>query len=465
MRLAALWLILFAAYAATLGVPARAGVDYGGSEAHHLLAAESLVADGDVDLANQYRDRDYAHWYPGTLRTDGTVVQGRLVEPHGIGYALLIAPAYDVGGPKAVQIEMAALLALALVLGAALARRIVPEPWAGLGALLAGLSPPALAAGTTVTPSVPAAVALTGAALCALKLDERARRRHIFGGALLLATLPWLGWTFIVPGVAVAFMLVRRALRERRRMAALFAGEALAASLVFYATLNDRFYGGWTPRAAGAAAVPDFPLGYVERLPRLASLWLDRDYGLIRWVPVIALAFVGCWQLYRSRRDQLARVAPARRAAEAAARLALAIVLGQLLVTALAAADPRSPGLFPGVDMIAALPAAAALTAWGLRHVPRPVAALLGLLTLGASAWVGIDLLTGHASGWLAVSTSAPWGPLVNVFPSFAGAPAWPIAACALIALGVVALALHERRELGEWRRSVAAARTSRAMH
>ena len=66
-------------------------------------------------------------------------------------------------------------------------------------------------------------------------------------------------------------------------------GEALAASLLFYATLNDRFYGGLTPRSAGADGLPDLPFGYVDRIPRLASLWLDRDVGLLRWAPVLAL--------------------------------------------------------------------------------------------------------------------------------------------------------------------------------
>src|SRR6266536_4990882 len=99
MRLFALFLILLAAYAATISVPARPGLDYAGSEPHHLLAAESIVSDRDVDLRDEYRDRAYAEWYPGRLRTDGRLVGGRLVEPHGVGFALLIAPAYALGGP------------------------------------------------------------------------------------------------------------------------------------------------------------------------------------------------------------------------------------------------------------------------------------------------------------------------------------------------------------------------------
>ena len=231
---------------------------------------------------------------------------------------------------------MLALLALAFVLAAALARRMVPEPCATAGAG-AGRAVPARARGRRPRsrPGVPAAVLLAGAALCALAVRERPRLRYVFGGALLLAGLPWLGWTFVVPGVVVAWALVVWTLRERRRLAALVAGEALAASLVFYATINDRFYGGLTPRSAGSTDLPELPFGYVERLPRLAGLWLDRDVGLLRWAPLLALVFFAGWLLYRSRRDQLARVAPARREAEACAGLLLGVVGAQLVVVAL----------------------------------------------------------------------------------------------------------------------------------
>jgi hypothetical protein len=464
LRLAALWILLVAAYAATLGIPAQTGMDYAGNEPHHLLAAESIVSDRDVDLADEYGDRAYASWYPEELQTDGRLVDGRLMEPHGVGFALLIAPAYAVGGARAVEGEMLALLALAFVLGAALARRIVPEPWATVGTGIVGLSPPALAASTTVTPGVAAAVLLTGAALCALAVRERPRRRYVVGGALLLAALPWLGWTFVAPGAVIAWALVRWTLRANRRLSALVAGEALAGSLVFYATINDRFYGGITPRSAGTTELPDL-LGYAERLPRLAGLWLDREAGLLRWAPLLALVFFAGWLLYRSRRDQLARVAPARREAEAAAALALGVVGAQVVAVALLAAGGLRGATFPGVPLVAVLPAAGALAAWGLRHVPRLLAAALALVTLSASTWLVIADRRGALSGWLEADTDAPWGPLVAAFPNFTGEPYWPAALCALIALGVAALWWRERRAAGEWRRAAAASRTSKALH
>jgi hypothetical protein len=268
----------------------------------------------------------------------------------------------------------------------------------------------------------------------------------VFGGALLLALLPWLGWTYVLPGIVVGWALVRWTLRARRRMPAIVAGEALSASLVFYATLNDRFYGGLTPRSAGADGLPSFPLGYLRRIPRLASLWIDRDFGLLRWAPVLALVFFAGWLLYVSRRDQLARVAPARREAESAAYLSLGVLGATLGVVAFAGAKVDA---FPGVTLIAALPAAGALTAWSLRHVPRWLAGVLIALTLGGSLWV---VLASRTDGWLGTHSHAPWGPPVTVFPNFSGSPLWPALACALLLAGVAALVLRERRTAGEWR-------------
>jgi hypothetical protein len=287
----------------------------------------------------------------------------------------------------------------------------------------------------------------------------------VAGGALALAALPWLGWTFVAAGFVVAWALVLWTLREGRRVAAIVAGEALAASLVFYATINDRFYGGLTPRAAGSAALPDLPIGYLERLPRLAGLWLDREVGLLRWAPVLALVFFAGWLLYRSRRDQLARVAAARREAEACATLMLAVVATQLVVVALLAAGGLRAPAFPGVPLVAALPAVAALTAWGLRYVPRLLAAALAAFTLGASLWLVLADRRGDLDGWLAVDTGAPWGPAVVVFPDFTGAALWPALLCGLVLVGFGVLWWRERRAAGEWRRAAAASRTSKALH
>ena len=192
-----------------------------------------------------------------------------------------------------------------------------------------------------------------------------------------------------MPALPVAALLARWTARRGRALIALGTVEVQLASLVFYVSLNDRLYGGFTP-----LAVADDPVtgtsglgGYVERLPRLAALWVQREAGLLRWAPVLALAFLGAWLLWRSRRERLGRLVAERRDAEHAAFLALAVCAGQVAVAVLAL--PRIGGL-PGAALAPALPCAVPLVAWGLRHAPRAALAL-GALTLAGTVWLAVD--------------------------------------------------------------------------
>jgi hypothetical protein len=446
MRALALWAVLFAAYAATLGIDASAAGDYAGDEPRYLLAAESIVSDGDVDLRDEFASRAYADFHRGPLRPHGRVFVGRRLEPEGVGFATLIAPAYAIAGAQGVEAFLAAIAALAFVLAARLARRIVPEPWATAGALLVGLSPPALAYSTAVYPELAAGAMLVGAALAALQVRERSSLGGAVAGAALLAALPWLGPKYLLPAAPLAYFLVRWTARRGRRTAALAAGEVMVASLVVYATVNDRLYGGLTPNAAAASGAP--PTGassledYVARVPRLVALWVDRDLGLLRWAPVLALSFFAAWLLWRSRRDHLARIAAERADAEVAAGLLLMICAGVVAVAAFAA--PTISGeWFPGRQLVAALPAAAALAAWGLRHAPR-TGAVLGGLTLLASAWLVGALAFGSEDGWAHPGVDAPLGPAVDLLPRSEVGSAWFAAVAIGLAAALAALVARE---------------------
>ncbi len=278
-----------------------------------------------------------------------------------------------------------ALLALAFAVAALLAGRLVPEPWASVGVLAIGLSPPALAAATTVAPEPVAGALLAGAAWCALKLRERARLRYAYGAAVMLALLPWLDVPMAAAGVPVGVALVRWTLAERRRLTALIAAELMLGSLVFFARLSETFYGGPAPafaRVGGAA--PDDLGGWLERAGNLATLWLSPSVGLLRWAPALALAFFGGWLLWRSRREHVATVIPERRESERAAELLLGAAAAVWVAAAFAVEDPDGPW-FPGLPAAALLPLAAPLAAWGLRHA-RLIGGILCAVTLALGA-------------------------------------------------------------------------------
>lgn len=441
LRLAGLWLVLFAVYASTLGLDAFGSSDYGGDEPHYLLTAKSVVDDGDFDVRNQRAAHAWDDFYPQYLDRHGKLTDGHANEPHGAGFPTLIAPAFALGGAKAVELFLAAIAALGGVLAYLLALRVVPDPWA-IGATLAvTLSPPFVAYGTAVYPELAAATALAGAALLALKLEEGITRGAAAGCFLLLGTLPWLGTKFVPAGIVIGVVAARTMWRARHRTLALLTSELALFSVIFYATLNEALYDGPTPYSAEvdgeSTTDASFPGGYIERAYRLVALLIDREAGLLRWAPVFALAGVGVWLLVRTRREQLARALPQHARAEATAFLCTLVLGAQLLVAAFIA--PTMFGFsFPPRHLLAGLLVAVPLVAWGMRRLPRTGVALSAIGLVG-SVWLYADVRWG-GGGFVLGRPDAPWGPLEDVFPLFREGRTVPFVVAGALGAALVAL-------------------------
>jgi len=352
-----LFAVLLGAYAATLALSTGGREERGTDEAHVLLVAESIVSDGDLDLRDEYRDRAYADFHDGPLEPAGTLTNGRLHEPYGFGLAALVAPAYAVGGALGAELLLAALLAAAFVCAAELGRRLVPDPWPGRLALAVGLSPPALVGAATIAPATPAALLVTGAAVLALRVREEPRLRWVFWCAALVALLPWLAVGLLLPALVLALALARWLRRRNRGLAGFTALEVVLTSGVFFVAINDRLFGGAVPDAARIPGAD--PVGIVGT---------EHAAELLR-APVLALVGFAAVLLLRSRRKRLAVALPGQMDVEVAAGLLLLVVLACAL------------------HPVAALPAAAALTAWAARHAARTTAALCGATAAG-SVWL-----------------------------------------------------------------------------
>jgi len=71
-----------------------------GDEPHYLLITKSLISDGDVNLWNNYQNKDYLEFYPGRL--DSHTKTGKRgsqfqYSRHMPGFSVLLLPAYVVG--------------------------------------------------------------------------------------------------------------------------------------------------------------------------------------------------------------------------------------------------------------------------------------------------------------------------------------------------------------------------------
>lgn len=446
-----LWVALFAIYGATIPLAVAPGQHYAGDEPHHMLGAAALADHGSLDTTPEYRTGAWRAFTPVAVTPLGHPVGGRRDEPTGPLVALMALPAWALGGADAVALEWAAMAALAFVLAACLARRMVPEPWATGGVCVVALSPPALAWSTTVGPEVPAALALTAAVLMALRARERPKPGRAAACGLLVAPLPWLSSALLAPAGVLLVVLAAWLGRRSRGLAGLVAVEALLASTVMLIAISDRLYGGLTPAAAGALAPGDTRGAYagdpIGHATRLVSLWLDRDAGLLRWAPVLALAGVATWSLWRSRRGRVARALSELADVELALGVSVAVVAAGLVPAVLA---PWLTGAwFPGRGLVPVLPLLAALTAVGLRRLPR-VGTLLAAITLVSSVWL-VAALVLAGGGWSA-PTDGPWAGIEVVLPRW-GRGSAGAAALSLLPVGAIAaLALDERRRRGQRR-------------
>ncbi len=413
------FLLLLTAYAATIGLRAAPGERYAPAEAHRLMTAASLAQDHDLDLRDEYAQRTWREWDGAPLRPTAGLTEGRLVEPQGLGYPLLAAPAYAIGGATAVEVQSALLMALAAALAAALARRLVPEPWATRGGLVAGLSPPVLVASTTVAPVAAGAVLVTGAALLVLRVRERPAMGTAAACAALLALTAWLDVHLALPGAVVAFALWRWLRRRQRALAGFVALELVLTSAVVYITINDRLFGGLTPASArlsgGSPTGADTVGDQLARVPRLLGVLVDRDAGLLRWAPVFVLALVTVWILVRSVRHRLAAVVHDQVDVEVSGALLALVGLAGAASATFARPSLHGPWLVPP-DVVVVLPCLAALGAIALRHHVW-TGRVVVVLTLAASAWLLVGARLDDGAGVAPPQGALPWGGVERVLP------------------------------------------------
>ena len=184
------------------------------------------------------------------------------------------------------------------------------------------------------------------------------------------------------------------------------------------------------------------------------ALFLDREYGLLRWAPFFALAFVGLWWLWRLYRERLSRALADVRQIELTGGLCALVLGAQLLVAAFLA--PTMFGFwFPPRHLLAGAAdgdpadrAGPAARAEDRRRARRDHGGMSG-------AWVYADArLFGGAL--VAGRPDAPFGPLTALLPDFTDGSTWPFAlagAIGAVVLLLVALEVrHSRQTAGATR-------------
>ncbi len=338
-----------------------------GDEPHYLMVADSLLRDGDVSLERDYAEQRYAAFHDAPLAPHFRVRgrHGEIDSLHALGLSLAILPAWALCGYAGVTVFMALVSALVVVE----LRRWVVElsgraDLAEAAAWVLAFSPPLLYYAGLVFTEVPAALAL------AYGLRHGRSGRAGIASALAVgvsaAALPWLNVRY----APLALLVVAHAAWRRPRVRQLAAQLGpLVASAVGLALYHHRLYGFWDPRRVYGRN-PELSLSTLfEGLP---GLFLDQEFGMMVYAPVLALAIPGLFWLWR--RDR---------------RLGTAVVLAVVTVVLTAGSWPMWRGGFnpPGRFLVPIVPLlfVAVALVWDRFGLTAGTALLLGW-----GLWAGI---------------------------------------------------------------------------
>ncbi|MEW5900770.1 MAG: hypothetical protein AB1715_04835 [Acidobacteriota bacterium] len=324
-------LLIYVVYVSGLVFPAQ---PFTGDEPHYLLIIRSLLSDGDLNLADDYRQREYAAFYDGDLDSHahpGKKGEDFLYSKHFPALPVLILPFYAAGqsagrflasvtseavGKKGVLVFFSrlpiclltsALGALFFLLVAELTRkkRVAVLSW-----LLFSFTAPILFYSHLIYPEIPVALILLGI------FYQVILKKNISAGALFwagagISLLPWFGIKYL-PLAAAAFALVfcsgLCAVRKNARKVILFFSPLVASAALFIFFLLS-VWGTLSPLAAysGTIIAKSEPLStflvgdMVDFLSRLVGLFWDQRVGLFIYAPFYVLGLAGLWRMLKIR--------------------------------------------------------------------------------------------------------------------------------------------------------------------
>jgi hypothetical protein len=355
-----------------------------GDETQYMMIAQSLVHDGDIDLANTTADRvsefhELTNVYP---RRAPASPEGKLHSAHPVGLGAFLVPFYWFGLVTMGHPRLACVLLIALTTALAVFlvyRWLLQQGVTTAGALLTsigvGISPLMFLFSHQIYPEVFALVAGI-AVLMALAgpLPRTYPRASAFGIALVLVALPMFHQR-LLPLCVCLGLLTYVELRDLPQRLPMLkgVGAILTLGLVAYVLYHLHLSGDiWGPFKPGNSDVLDF-----GRLPTaLFGQWLDVEVGLLNNSPIFLGSLVGVVAMTVSRDRRLL------------------IVIGIYATTACVNAlsnDWRFGYCFPSRFMVTALPALLIPLAHTMDRALRENVPLLFVLMLGGCiGWDGI---------------------------------------------------------------------------
>jgi len=298
IRWPAVALVTFACYAPlTPWTVATSTTD--GDEPHLLLIAHSLWRDGDINLTNNYINRDFEPFFYGELQPqpwERVTADGGRYSNHPPVLPALLLPGYMAGGRLWATFEMT----LAGVAMAALLFQLAKEMTGSVASalfawVLGAFSFPLLINASQITPEMVAGPLLLLSALLLRRLRPD-KHGHLAGLAVIACVFPAIKPRYLLlagPIFFIALLRLRRQLtgRHSRRLAAfVLAVPALTGALLLANYLI--YHNPLVTHRLDLLLLYDY-LQPGRLWKGLAGSLLDQEFGALIYAPVYLLALIG----------------------------------------------------------------------------------------------------------------------------------------------------------------------------
>ncbi len=282
-----------------------------GDEPHYMLISDSILHDGDINLFNNYEDRDYLKYYPGRLSSHavpGKKGMAYQFSKHGPGLPVLLLPFYSIGErvnaiinmtrlPICVLTAFLSLVFFLLVLDIVKNRRVALFSW-----FIFSFCSPMLFYSHLVYPEIPAALILI--LIFKQAIYERRNSASLFLlTGLGLALLPWLGVKYTalsaVVFLVVVFPLLRSIKKNGRQIVLLVFFPFVSACLYLFFLWS--LYGNFSPLSIYRGVLSAESLNpilamnssFCQILRTNLGFFFDQRIGIFIYAPIYMLFVAG----------------------------------------------------------------------------------------------------------------------------------------------------------------------------
>jgi hypothetical protein len=285
-----------------------------GDEPHYLMVCQSLWADGDLDLRNNYENDDGKRFGAAGLimeRHGRENRAGRLFPVHDIGAPVLLMPIYAAAttvasvssesilgrfrmtrGLFAYSLISICIIGMVTAAAAITRRALIAEgtspALASAVVITAWLSPPVLSNSFLIFPEAFALLATSFALRVGVADQALPLRGRVWLLAASLGLLPWLHRKYVFYAAALALVVVWQ---QRTRIASLTKSDRLLALALFIAPQVGLAIWTWHywGNLGGPLMLDGAPFSWEAFRAGALGLLIDRENGLLVWAPIYLL--------------------------------------------------------------------------------------------------------------------------------------------------------------------------------